>query len=59
MTIIAPTDKRLTAEEARAKSAECFDLADRAHAPEHRVMFEHMAETWGRIALAQTLASTH
>jgi hypothetical protein len=57
MTIIAPTDKRLTAEGARAKSAECFDLADRAHAPEHRVMLEHMA--WGRIALAQTLESTH
>jgi hypothetical protein len=57
--IIASADRRLTAEEARAKSAECFDLADRAHAPEHRVMLEHMAETWGRIALAQMLERTH
>jgi hypothetical protein len=41
---------RLTATEAEAKAAECLALARRAAKPEHRIMLEHMAETWERIA---------
>jgi len=41
--------KRLTAEEAKAKVIECRELAARAAKPEHRIMLEHMAETWERI----------
>jgi hypothetical protein len=40
----------LTFEEAQAKSAECRTIAARARFPEHRIMLEHMAETWERIA---------
>ena len=43
--------RRLTAEDARNKSAECREMAKRAVRPEHRVMLEHMADTWDRIAL--------
>jgi hypothetical protein len=43
--------KRLTADEAKAKITECRELAKRATRPEHRVMLEHMAETWERIAI--------
>ena len=42
--------KRLTAEEAKAKVAECSEMAARAKFPEHRLMLEHMAGTWERIA---------
>ena len=42
--------KRLTLEEARFKVIECRDLAKRAFNPEHRIMLDHMAETWERIA---------
>jgi hypothetical protein len=42
--------KRLTADEAQAKATECRDMAKRATNPEHRIMLEHMAETWERIA---------
>jgi hypothetical protein len=48
MTDEAP--KRLNADEAHAKVRECRDMARRALNPEHRVMLEHMAETWERIA---------
>ena len=41
---------RLTLEEARRKVAECREMAGRVIYPEHRVMLEHMAETWERIA---------
>jgi hypothetical protein len=41
---------RLTAEEAQAKGDECREMARRAIVPEHRIMLEHMAETWEQIA---------
>jgi hypothetical protein len=41
--------KKLTAEECRAKVAECRELAKRASVPAHRVILEHMADTWERI----------
>jgi hypothetical protein len=41
---------RLTAEEAKAKVTECREMAARAIYPEHRIMLEHMAQTWDRIA---------
>jgi hypothetical protein len=46
--------KRLTAEEARQKVVECREMAMRARYPEHRLMLEHMAETWERIARSLT-----
>lgn len=42
--------KRFTAEQARQKAAECRGLCARVKNPEHRVMLEHMADTWERIA---------
>ena len=42
--------ERLSADEARAKAAECRDMAKRAAIDEHRIMLRHMAETWDRIA---------
>jgi hypothetical protein len=44
-----PEGHRLTIEECHAKAAECRDMAKRAIKPEHRVMLDHMAETWERI----------
>ena len=44
------TDQRITIDDARSKAAECRDLARQAQVPTHRVMLEHMAETWERIA---------
>jgi hypothetical protein len=44
------TSKRLTAEEAKFKVIECRAMAKYAKNPEHRVMLEHMAQTWERIA---------
>jgi hypothetical protein len=41
---------RLTPAEAQQKADECRELAKRALNPEHRVMLNHMAETWERIA---------
>ena len=46
---MVPT-KRLSAAEARLKAEECKSLAMRVGLVEHRVMLEHMAETWERIA---------
>jgi hypothetical protein len=42
--------RRLTAAEARDKVTACRAMAARAISPEHRIMLEHMAETWERIA---------
>ena len=42
----------LNAEEARAKAVERRADAIRAKLPEHKVMLEHMAKTWERIASA-------
>ena len=40
----------LDAHEARAKAAECRDDAERSRNPEHKILLEHMAKTWDRIA---------
>ena len=53
---MAGTD-RLNADEATAKAAECRDDAKRAKLSEHRIMLEHMAQTWERIA--STLKNGH
>jgi hypothetical protein len=42
--------KRLSTDEAKVKVAECREMAARAKFPEHRLMLEHMAGTWERIA---------
>jgi hypothetical protein len=42
--------RRLTAGEAQFKALECREMAKRTHIDSHRVMLEHMAETWERIA---------
>ena len=39
----------LTIEECHTKVEECKELAQRAQMPEHRIMLQHMAETWARI----------
>ncbi len=39
----------LTVAECHAKVAECREMAKRVQNPEHRVMLEHMADTWARI----------
>jgi hypothetical protein len=44
------TTKRLSAHEARLKAEECRAMALRVGLAEHKVMLEHMAETWERIA---------
>lgn len=36
--------------EANFKAHECRELAKRAKSDSHRVMLEHMAETWDRIS---------
>ena len=41
--------KSLTPEECHAKVAECRELAERARDPSHRLMLNHIAETWERI----------
>ena len=43
------SDHQLTPEECHAKVAECRAMAKRVLDPKHRVMLEHMAETWERI----------
>ncbi len=42
--------ERLNTEEATAKAAECREDAKRAKLSEHKIMLEHMAQTWERIA---------
>jgi hypothetical protein len=51
--------KRLSAEEAKFKVIECRDMAKHAMNPEHRIMLEHMAETWERIAAEIAKQRTH
>jgi hypothetical protein len=46
----AGTVKPLSAEDAKAKAAECRELAMRAQRREHQIMLHHVAETWERIA---------
>ena len=40
----------LTTEEAKFKALECREIAKRSTFPSHKIMLEHMAETWERIA---------
>jgi len=42
--------RRLTQEEAKFKALECRELAKRTPLASHRIMLDHMAETWERIA---------
>ncbi len=42
--------KRLSADDAKAKAAECRGMAMRASRRDHQIMLHHMAETWERIA---------
>jgi hypothetical protein len=42
--------RRLTAEEAKFKALECREMAKTADRLAHRIMLEHMAQTWERIA---------
>jgi hypothetical protein len=42
--------EHLDAETCRQKAAECRLMARRDRNLEHRIMLEHMAETWERIA---------
>ena len=47
---LAMTESRLSVDDARAKATECRELAREAQMPAHRIMLEHMADTWQRIA---------
>ena len=40
---------RLDHESCQLKAEECAELAKQATRPDHRVMLQHMAETWARI----------
>jgi len=51
--------KRLNADEAQAKAAECREMAKHVLKPEHRIMLHHMAETWDRIAVDVSLEREH
>ena len=42
--------KHLTADQCHAKMVECLDLARIAKCEAHRILLQHMAETWQRIA---------
>ena len=48
-SLFMANDTRLTLEECHAKVSECREMARRAYISEHRVMLEHMAQTWERI----------
>jgi hypothetical protein len=39
-----------TETEYRARAKECIELAIRARTPEQRIMLQHIAETWIRLA---------
>jgi hypothetical protein len=45
-----PNAQKLRIEVCFEKAAECRSLAGSARKQEHRIMLEHMAETWERIA---------
>jgi hypothetical protein len=42
--------KPLNAAEAKAKAAECLEMAKHETRDDYRIMLEHMAETWERMA---------
>jgi hypothetical protein len=43
-----------TESEYRARAQECIEIAIRARTPEQRVMLQHIAETWIRLADEQS-----
>jgi hypothetical protein len=47
---MSDTTKQLTADQSRSKAEECRGLAQVAAKPEHRIMLQHIADTWERIA---------
>jgi hypothetical protein len=47
---MAVPTKRLSAADCKAKADDCREMARLALKPEHRIMLQHMAETWDRIA---------
>ena len=47
---MAEQSKRLTAAQCHAKAAECLEMAALARDASHKIMFQHMADTWQRIA---------
>ena len=44
------TPNQLTTDLCRTKAVECLNLARQAVSNSHRIMLEHIAETWYRIA---------
>ena len=42
--------RRLTPDQCRAKATECLEMAAFARDTSHKIMLQHMAETWERIA---------
>jgi len=44
------TDKSLTTDLCRAKAKDCLGLAQQASSQSNRIMLEHIAGTWLRIA---------
>jgi hypothetical protein len=45
-----PQRKPLNAETCRKQAANCLEAAKSVMSPSHRIMLEHIAETWERIA---------
>jgi hypothetical protein len=42
--------KSLTVDECQSKAEDCCEMAEVAIRPEHKIMLQHLAETWDRIA---------
>jgi hypothetical protein len=45
--------------EYRERAKECIELAILARSPEQRIMLQHIAETWVRLADVQTRAQSN
>jgi hypothetical protein len=45
-----PKQPELTTEQCESQAQRCRVLAEQAMQPPHRVMLEHIADTWERIA---------
>jgi hypothetical protein len=54
--MVASEDNRLTSAEAQLKARECREMASRTMRPAHRIMLEHIADTWNRVAFDEDLA---
>jgi hypothetical protein len=50
--VSAEVPHQLSKEQCLAKAKECRDLARAAAKKQHRVMLDHIAETWERLAEA-------